>query len=46
MNILTYTLICYGITAVISFFVIALIILINKVMSRSDTKKQAEGGAS
>ncbi|CAK7060875.1 hypothetical protein CUZ56_00610 [Saezia sanguinis] len=44
MNIIVYALLCYGITAVISFFLIALIILINKIMSRSSTSEQAEEG--
>ncbi|WP_255308536.1 hypothetical protein [Gilliamella sp. wkB108] len=34
MNIFLYTLFCYGITAAISYIVIALVIFISKVMSK------------
>lgn len=33
MNIFLYTLMCYGLTAVISFIVVALIVSINRVMN-------------
>ena len=36
MNVITYALACYGVTAVISFFVIGIVLVINSVMSRAD----------
>ena len=36
MNVITYALACYGLTAVISLLVIAVILGINGVMSRID----------
>ena len=37
MNIYTYTLACYGLTAVISLFVIAVILGVDKLMKDSET---------
>lgn len=36
MNIFAYTLMCYGLTAVISLLVIAVVLGVNKVMSKAD----------
>lgn len=36
MSIITYALITYGITALISLFVIAVVLGVNAVMSKSD----------
>lgn len=42
MSVVTYSLLCYGITAVISFFVVALMIQINRFMSRgADDREDA-----
>ena len=38
MNIFAYTLMCYGLTAVISLFVIAVVLGVNKVMSKADAQ--------
>ena len=38
MNIFTYTLMCYGLTAVISMLVIVVILGVNKVMSKLDAE--------
>ena len=40
MNIFTYTLMCYGLTAVISFLVVALIVGINKVMNSKNSTQE------
>ena len=37
MNIYTYTLACYGITAVISLLVIAVVLGVDKLMKDSET---------
>lgn len=36
MNVVVYTLMAYGITAVISYAVIGVIVLLNKAMAASD----------
>lgn len=36
MNVITYALLCYGLTAVISLLVIAIVLGVNSVMSKSD----------
>ncbi len=36
MNVITYALLCYGLTAVISLAVVAVVLVINSVMSKSD----------
>ena len=36
MNVIVYALAAYGLTAVIAYAVIALIVLLNKTMSRGD----------
>ena len=36
MNIFAYTLMCYGLTAVISLFVIVVVLGVNKVMNKLD----------
>lgn len=36
MNIITYALMCYGLTAVISLLVIAVILCINGIMNKAD----------
>ncbi len=38
MHIVTYTLMCYGITAVISLLVIVIVLGVNKVMSKADAR--------
>jgi hypothetical protein len=38
MGIITYTLMCYGLTAVISLLVIAIILGINSIMSKTDSQ--------
>lgn len=38
MDIISYTLMCYGLTAVISLLVIAVVLGVNKVMSKSDVQ--------
>lgn len=46
MNIFAYTLMCYGLTAVISLLVIAVVLGVNKCMSKLDAEnggKEAGG---
>ena len=38
MNIFAYTLMCYGLTAAISLFMIIVVLGVNKVMSKIDAK--------
>jgi hypothetical protein len=38
MDIITYTLMCYGITAAISLLVIAIVLGVNKIMSKADAR--------
>jgi hypothetical protein len=38
MDIITYTLMCYGLTAVISLLVIAVVLGVNKIMSKPDVQ--------
>ena len=38
MNVFVYTLMCYGLTIVISFLVVGMIVLINKVVSAAERK--------
>ncbi|MGI5986793.1 MAG: hypothetical protein ACOX7M_01475 [Dysosmobacter sp.] len=38
MNVFAYTLMSYGLTIVISFLVVGLIVLINKVVSAAERK--------
>lgn len=40
MNIFTYTLMCYGLTAVISFLVVGLIVGINKILNSKNSTEQ------
>lgn len=42
MGIITYALVTYGITAVISLLTIAVILAVNGIMSRSDRKNSQE----
>lgn len=38
MGIITYTLMCYGLTAVISLAVIVVILGVNSIMNKSDSQ--------
>lgn len=38
MNIFAYTLMCYGLTAVISLLVITIVLGVNKIMSKADAE--------
>lgn len=40
MSIYLYSLMCYGLTAAISFLVVGMIVLINKVMSKKSSKSE------
>ena len=42
MSVITYALVCYGLTAVISFMVIGMILVINSVMSKADRQNGQE----
>lgn len=42
MNVITYSLICYGLTAIISFLVIGVVLGINRIMSNGD-KQNSQG---
>ncbi|SBW09780.1 conserved exported hypothetical protein [uncultured delta proteobacterium] len=38
MNIIAYTLMCYGLTIAISLLVIAVVLGVNKIMSKADAQ--------
>lgn len=40
MNVIEYTLLAYGLTAVISFAVIGVIVFINKLLSENGSNKE------
>lgn len=42
MNVVTYTLMCYGLTAAISLLVIAVVLGVNKIMSKTDAQNGGE----
>lgn len=42
MNVITYALVCYGLTAVISFMVISIVLVINAVATKAD-KQNGQG---
>ena len=39
MNVIAYSLMCYGITAAISFMVIGIVLVVNNVVSKADKQK-------
>ena len=39
MNVIAYSLMCYGITALISFMVIGIVLVVNNVVSKADKQK-------
>ena len=43
MNVLLYALMTYGVTAAISLAVIAIVLLINKILSRTADKEDENG---
>ncbi len=43
MNVILYSLMCYGITAIISFAVVAVVVGINNVMNRYAGDGEEEG---
>ena len=42
MGVVTYALLCYGLTAVISFLLIGIILGINRVASRAEQSRNAD----
>jgi hypothetical protein len=42
MHIITYTALCYGLTAVISLLVIAIVIGVNSVVSKLESKSESK----
>lgn len=42
MNIFTYTLFAYALTAIISIFVVAVIVLLNKILNKSEKEVEPD----
>lgn len=43
MSLITYALMCYGLTAVISLMVIAVVLGVNSLMSKADKENGSNG---